>query len=404
MMAPVRSGSDPLELARQQLDFAAIAAGAPSSKEVLFKAQTMVPISAPRPWRQTATVIAVLALIIGLAVVPWLPQRSSLALLTVGFEQRFERPEAQEVVSHFVREMPGNVLSGVDYDDGRLSLRLSSFSRSSGELKEAVDGIVKDYPGSAGSYQVRAGQVDLTRFASPYAAIARLVIGESYSQHASGLGGELAEEVLANVDVLAEGVARQFKRVGRELVSFEFIVPGAVDEQLERYSFTVDSWPCAAGVVVRQYEDLRVLEQEDLQERAETFLTAANLSNAVSGLTDVPQPWLPVLVEVRDGRRLADETGHPPRDPRLTQRLQAWIDQPTAAELRSIDFEPRECVEAALEHVLPAHECRLDQERVGKSAADVPLYRVVVTVTGALLHPRGELTHAEVEVEDDLEY
>ena len=74
---------DPLEAARAQLDFGAIARDAPSARDVLFKAQTIVPLAPPRPWwRAGAAAAAVVALAV-LALAPWIPQSAALTAVTM---------------------------------------------------------------------------------------------------------------------------------------------------------------------------------------------------------------------------------------------------------------------------------------------------------------------------------
>ena len=48
------SGPDPLAWARKQLDFEALSKSGPTTREVLFKAQTIVPFARPRDRREVS--------------------------------------------------------------------------------------------------------------------------------------------------------------------------------------------------------------------------------------------------------------------------------------------------------------------------------------------------------------
>ena len=88
---------DPLDLARGQMDFARMASDAPTSKQILFKAQTIIPAVPAKPVWQKAAPAAGAALAAGLLFVPVIPQGSSLERLDVNFEGSLTREHAQQM-------------------------------------------------------------------------------------------------------------------------------------------------------------------------------------------------------------------------------------------------------------------------------------------------------------------
>lgn len=401
MVSPT-SNKDPLELARRQLDFSAVATGAPSVKEVLFKAQTMAPISPARPWQRITATAAAAALLCLLVLAPWLPQRSCLALLKVDFERQFERPAAQQLLSLFVREMPDAALLGADYSatgtagnsQGLLTMRVSSLSLGTTELERAVRRVIEEQAPDAQPCQVHSGQIRHTAWRSPLTRALDLIDGQRDGQPASS-SDQQARLVLANDDVLAEGLRGQLAQSGRRLEDFGFIGSGA--GEAVGYDFVLDCWPAGVGISVENYQGLLDSEQAEVQRRALDFFAAANLCESRLVLTSSPQPWLPLVVEVRDslGRY----------DPRLTSRLQAWITQPTAAERTSIDFDPQEHIDAAMHQAIPDREYLVEFDR-GPSihAAGGYLPKAIVTVTGVKLHQYPPIVPSKFTEHESVEY
>lgn len=390
---------DPLELARQELDFAAIAASAPSSKEILFKAQTMVPLSPPRPWKRIGATAAAVVLAAVLVAAPWVPQRSGMTLLRVSFEQQFNRPQAQDIISHCLRELPGHALLGAEYDatgTGRLALRVSSLKHSSGQLHDAVDDVISAYPATLQPYQMQTRQVSLGRTDSPAAMVWRLVAGNG-SEGKPSTRDPIAVDVVENKDVLATGIANQLHRAGYELKHLDFIMPGTDVEH--EHSFTVDCWPYPVGATIAHYDDLSASAQQELRRRVEDFLAMANLRETSLVLAEQPVPEFPLLVDVQwtSGQH----------DQRLTANVQAWIEQPTAEELTSIGFEPQDPLLKALENVLPGYEHRIEYERMEAAGSTLPLYRITVVITGRKVAPAREVSALSSRTspeDEDIEY
>lgn len=398
-MMTARNIKDPLELARQELDFAAMAASAPSSKEILFKAQTMVPLSPPRPWKRIGATAAAVVLAAVLIAAPWVPQRSGIALLRVSFEQQFSRPQAQDIISHCLRELPGHALLGAEYDEagtGSLALRVSSLNHSSGQLHDAVDGVIRTYPEALQPYQMQSRQVNLGRTSSPAAMAWRLLAGKGTNNKPS-TSDPVAANVIENKGVLATGIASQLHRAGYELKHLDFVLPGT--DAKREYSFSVDCWPYPVGVAIAQYDDLSASTQQELRRRVEEFLATANLRETSLVLTAQPRPEYPLLVDVQWASGQHDQ--------RLTAEVQAWIEQPTATELTSIDFEPQDPLLKALESVLPGYEHRIEYKRMEAAGSAVPLYKITVVLTGRKATPARDVSALSSRTspeDEDIEY
>jgi hypothetical protein len=389
---------DPLELARRELDFAAIAASAPSSKEILFKAQTMLPLSPPRPWKRIGATAAAVVLAAVLIAAPWVPQGSGMALLRVSFEQQFSRSQAQDIISHCLRELPGQALLGAEYDATGmgLALRVSSLEHSSGQLHDAVDDAISTYPTVLQPYQVQARQVSLGRTASPATMAWRLFAGNG-SEGKPSTGDPIAMNVVENKDVLATGIASQLRRAGYELKRLDFVLQGT--EAKHDYSFTVECWPYPVGVTISQYDDLSASTQQELRQRVEDFLSTANLRETSLVLAKQPGAEYPLLVDVQWASGQHDQ--------RLTAKVQAWIRQPTAAELTSIGFKPQDPLLDALAEVLPGYEHRIEYTRTEAAGSTLPLYKITVVITGRkAATPRdvSALSSRTSPEDEDIEY
>src|SRR5690606_3513347 len=116
---------------RNQMDFARMAADAPTSKEILFKAQTIIPATPAKPLWKKAAPAAGAAVLAGMLFVPMLPDSSQLGRLDVSFEGSMQRSEAQAVEFEIRRSLDNDVLMGSSFsgsDDagsGQLTLSFS---------------------------------------------------------------------------------------------------------------------------------------------------------------------------------------------------------------------------------------------------------------------------------------
>jgi hypothetical protein len=401
-MVPANNSKDILELARSQLDFAAIASDAPSTKEILFKAQTMVPISPFKAWRRIAAATGAVVLLAALLFAPWLPHNASVSLLKISFEQQVSHQDAYSLISHFAREIPRQVLLGAEMSDakraggggqGYLAIRLSSVSQSPEQLERIADSIAEDSD-FAQAYQVLTGRIDFTSWSSPLSELSGL---RSHERDAASPAAnkELAHSILSHKEVFAKGLKGQLGQLDRRLTDFGFI--GAKSGEADRYDFVLDCWPADVGVSVEHYQDLMDHEQSAIRQRSAEYLETFNLRN--EGLARVvgPQLWLPIVVDVyeRDASY----------NPQLTSRLQAWIEQPDALELASLDFDALECVRAALDHVIPENDYRLDYVRSsGPSSNTTRVYKVKVTVLGARERGPERMSIPAIQDNPELEY
>ena len=376
-MEPVKNNRDPLDLARKHLDFAAMAAAAPSSKDILFKAQTMVPLSPTKPWWKVSKLTILSMVVIALAFVPWMPSKSSLAMLNVQFEQQFERPEAQEVVLNFVKEMPEYALLGVEYgiekdgkvEPGQLNIRVNAVNRSPQDVQDRVNSVIDAYSVTDQPYNIHARQIWVSRFDSPFMTLMHY-LGSS-SEPRSREDDPLAREILANEAVFAQGLKSQYAQQGIKLEKCGFLNSRSITGDLE-YQFTVDGWPRDLGVTVEHYNDLTDHEQLEIRRTAEDFCRSANLRETGMMLASTPQQWMPVIIHV-----VGADDGV---DPRLSAMVQAEMVQPTEAELMSIEFDVEVPIMEALERALPGHEFQLDYEVAHTSYQTGAYYLVKVTV------------------------
>ncbi|MBN2082322.1 hypothetical protein JW859_08965 [bacterium] len=397
-METVRHGKDPLELARRQLDFAAIATQAPSSKEILFKAQTMVPMAPVRPWQRLAKTVGI-AVAAGLLIfMPWLPQRASFSLVRITFEQTFNQYDAQDLVSHYTREMPVNVLTGVDYSGGasgktgHLTLRASSAYHTSVDLRRTVEAALS----SAGyelPYQILDGQINRTTWKSPAEQVVDFVAARTDGRRLSN--SDLARSIMRRESVYAEGLRAQLRQLGYQLEDFGFT--GRDAGERAGYDFTIACWPEDIGLSVRHYQNLTDSEQTEIRERTREYLTTLNINRDASNLVDAATNWLPIVVYVYDtsGRY----------DPQLTARMQAWIEQPDANELASVTFEPLDSVRDALKHVIPDYQCRLDYLSADNPYAGAGrFYKIKVTQTNLKAGNRALTDLSQFSDEDELSY
>jgi len=402
MMVAANNSKDVLELARSQLDFAAIASAAPSSKEILFKAQTMVPISPVKAWRRIAAATAAVLVFAGLLAAPWLPRNASVSLLKISFEQAVDHQDAYSLISHFAREIPKQVLLGAEMSEslrrgtggsGYLAIRLSSVSLSPDQLQRVADRIAADSD-YAQLYQVLTGRIDVTSWSSPLSKLSGL---RNQQLGASGVTANkaLARSILSHKDVFAKGLKGQLGQLGRRLTDFGFV--GSKPADAARYDFVIDCWPADVGVSVEHYQDLMDHEQTAIRQRSEDYLETFNLRTEGLALVTGPQLWLPIVVDVYD--RGASY------NPQLTSRLQAWIEQPDALETASLDFDALDCVRKALENVIPDNDYRLDYIRnTGPSSNTTHMYKVKVTVLGSKEREPERMSLPAMQDDPELEY
>jgi hypothetical protein len=383
-MANETGKRDPLELARSQLDFAAIAAAAPASRDVLFKAQTMVPVAKTSPMGRTGKLMLGIAVALLLLLAPWLPVKSTLATARLTFDTQLTRPEAQEVINHYVRHLPPQVSlnrsfttapSAGDLSPGQLALSLGSVELSAREL-EAVTTQVPDsgIPGTDNSSLI-SGEVSATRWLSPVDIVNRKLAQSANRREAeSGYGYNPTPAITANADAVKKGIDDQLQMLGARLEDFALLDPDN-HSQFALYDFVISAEHTAFAVSVENYDLFSTGEQVALRERVADFLLDSGLVTGSLLLADGPREWLPLVVEV-----YTDDSSE--ADAELTRQLQAWLDQPGAVELGSPLFDPTVRVEETVERVIPGYNWAIDYAPVSNLQAGYRLFRIRVTLLG----------------------
>lgn len=381
---PTYRNSDPLELARAQLDFAAMAAAAPSVREVLFKAQTMVPLSPTKPWWKAATVAGAAVLLAAALALPWIPVNATLALASLQFDRQYTRAEAQQLVDIVVRGLPQQALAGAqfgaagDSERGPLTVTLTSLADSEAGLRQAMEAL--DFGAAielAQGATLSTAAIKARRWHSPLSLAFSALRPSAYELKMAQPGREIALGVLNNQQLYAQALAAELAAVepSASLQACEFISErGPVLER--RYSFEVPAWPAPLGITLSNFAQLGAQQQAALRWQVEDFARRMNLSWGSLVLAETPQSWLPVLVDVHNQHDVSDRV--------LTERVQAWISQPDERELYNPEFSLNALIGNALERVLPGMDYRVDYIRDGDARPNGmrPYFYATVTVVG----------------------
>jgi hypothetical protein len=360
-----------IDLARGQLDYAAMAAGTPSIKHILFKAQTMGPLSAkPSPWKMTvAAGVAVAA--VGVVAWPWIPVHSSLSILQVGFEQAIPRAEAQRLVSKLLRSGEPEVVLGAEFnadsgrsdeadggETGRLRISLLGAGMGAQRIQDSYTEKIREASERQLDplFQV-SSRLRETEWRSPL-QIGLERLGRENRGLAADAGDGIGEDQLAarvrgSTPLLKQALGEEIGALNRgfELRELIFLAPGE-DAAVAGMDFSLPAWPSSVGVRISLYETLTVREQAQLRSLVESFLSRSGLGPGQASLASAPQDWLPIMVRVfRSSGRY---------DRRLSEQLQAWIVQPEAAETHSVQFEPTAYVDEAMQRYLPGISYTMD--------------------------------------------
>jgi hypothetical protein len=410
-MSPLalKQGQDPLEWARSQLDFEAFSKSAPPARAVLYRAQTIVPLSAPRQWTRAATAAGAAALAMALCCAPWVPSRTVLATVWLTLEKGLTLSQAEEAACKAVRHLPESVLAGVQYasaaplayDTGggavNLRLGLTGVGHGPRELEElgrrALDDAIEGTP------EVQAGQPLLLsgiRWSSPL-VLAAGVLSRARGQAAHdlpGTGAGLRREVLEHHELFQRGLARHLAKAGYELVGFRFATPGEMADADSR-SLTLAAWPAPVEISVRDYEAFTWAEQGSVRRRCEDYLSRLNLAGVALAPSGGPQVWLPIVAEVSAANGAVDRY--------LSDRLQGALSQPDIVELSSLGFDVMERVDQAVEQVFPGQECRIDYTLSAAHAAARPvdLYYVRISLTGRPKQAETKALPGEENLKDE---
>jgi hypothetical protein len=185
------------------------------------------------------------------------------------------------------------------------------------------------------------------------------------------------DNLLAHQDLVATGLRERLAKAGFELTAAGYVDASGTGGGCT-YDITLDAWPQQFGLNIKDYSAKGSKERDAIHHRAMEYLDQLNLGPGSAALTDQPQLWLPVLVEVRQPNGTPDRL--------LSGLVQARIAQPTTADLSTYSFDVVQLVEQALKQTLPDEECRIDYETLPGSSFGIrgDLYKVTVALTGKL--------------------
>lgn len=384
MMAPQIPSNDPLAAARQHLDFEALAKGAPSSKTILFKAQTIVPMVPHKPWERIGKAGAGLAVALVLLFVPLIPTTTRLAMVKVQFENTFTRDKAQEVAYDMARNLPAQMLASAEFAEapgqaadqhtGRLTLRLASLRLSPEELAEAshdsLDGVADAQP-----FITPTTAAQQRTWQSIPQAIATRLRKEDNKVSNFPPANTLANEIIGDSRMFGSALAAHLAKSGQHLVSFAFVDDGANALQ-PADSFLVPAWPRWMSVGVADYDALPRLQQQEIRTDAASFLGGMLLTSSGIVLADRPGQQLPVLLTV------ADRNGN--ADPVATRMVQAEFGSLLAEKPPVGKFETESLVNTALKSVLDGLDYKVDyrQYSVFEPGQAEDTYLATITING----------------------
>jgi hypothetical protein len=383
---------DVLELARAQLDFSALNAGAPSVKQVLFKAQTIVPISAHPPLTRFAAPAALAVACCALLLLPWIPQRTVLSVVEFQFDSRFTPGEAQQLIDTAVRGLVStSALPGAEFiprSDGRgqLTLRATSLVLHGADLHNALDEALHSSAGATPPIYFSLPVADAVYAERRSPAMLLLDKLRPHGESAFPAyypAAKLAADTLAGEQVYRQELAAYLQQRGYRLTGFAFSGNGALLPP--GCQFTVNAWPEPIAIGVRRYFQLTPYQRQELNGHVLDWLKQMNLREAGLRLAAEPTLEHPVVCEV------VDRQGRP--DLLLTSRLNAAVQQQpdvNPADVNSIDS----AISQAAAEALPGIERRVDFERAG--TPEHWLFKVRITMQG-----RQELDAAVADPVDD---
>ena len=374
---------DPLDLARQELDFAALASSAPAVKDIMYKAQTMAPLpSSQRLDKAAGAGIAALALA-ALVFLPWVPQKSVINVLSVQFEQTMRPDEAQSAVGRIVQALPDDMLLGAQYtalapgsdsgDEtrGMLSLSVSGFNESARELERGIGRVISaELTDTAPPLISAAPPYRASKQVSPYRMVASKFTPQDEAE-AVRPGAELAARVVASEGALGDGLEQALSGSYFMVEDLHFLTPDA-DVPAKLDHFAVPTWPYPLSISVGGYRNFTASEQADVQARAREFLRTVNLVDRGLALWDnEARPAVVVQVYGIDGEL----------DMYATERLQAWTRQPRDGGSGLADLDVQASVADGIAEVLGEYVCRVEYERLRSNDNKVQ-YDVRVAITG----------------------
>lgn len=364
------SGKNPMELARSQLDFAALATGAPAVKDVLLKAQTMVPMAPPKPWGKISIGVGSAIAAALLVFAPLVPQQASYALLRVEFEQVHDPPQAMQLASEVVKHLPSEVTAGIEQQATRGStvrpvMRLGVPGWAGSKLRRVAEEAFEPVAGEVMPlyYPVEEYQLSGRTSAWDY-ALGMFDAPDGPQYEMLGEYDEQADSLLELEPLLAYELKQRLAVDGHQLEALSFL-PAHTASTPAGYDFTLPAWPLPVGVKIDGYAAQLDIEQSAIRAKAAELLEYFNLlSDEDAG----DGSWGVVRVQVVDlSGRL---------NPQLTLRAQAAVEQPDAEAASRLAFDAEELALQAAGSVVPWAELSASSSRVpGKQL------RYVVTVS-----------------------
>jgi len=405
MLSKGNMNRDPLELARAQLDFAAMGAAAPSVREVLYKAQTMVPLAPTKPWWKLGATVGGALVLAAALLAPWVPATSKLALLSLQFDKLYTRAEAQQLISQALRDLPENVLAGAEYtplgdaDSGKLSINATSFTQSAGTLDKLASSMRwDDTKDLASDVSYNTEKLYFVQWTSPVQLAGRLINPQHHVPALLKPSRDLALDVLNHQPLYQHTLAEELAAgdPAFKLTALEFIESrGPVLER--HYDFELPAWPAPLGVSAENFTQLSASQQAALRQHVEGFARRMNLADCNMVLASEPQPWMPVLVNVCNTAGASDRL--------VSERVQAWLEKPTDDELADPEFSLTALIGRAMEHVLPGMDYRVDYMRAGLALPNGlhPYFYATVTVLGTRRNSLRPI-NASGESEETAEY
>ena len=405
---------DPLDLARSQMDFARMSADAPGVKEILFKAQTIIPVTPAKPLWQKGAPVAGAALTAGLLFVPLLPMSSSLELMTVNFEGSMQRSEAQAIEFGIRRALSADILMGSEFNAagaGESShLTLSFSSAGEPQLAASVEQAVNQ---NAADREPLFGRViteaSVNERESIVTRASRMFAAEQPDVQYLDRSNRTASELLKHLELLQQGLNKALESEGYRILNAQFLTeqPVYVAEgeqgQPDTGPVSHDSrilnlpcWPATLTVTVDAGE-LAEYERNTLYESCMNWIESVNLAERSAGLAQRPGELLPIIVEVRNPDGVVDRL--------LTERLQALIVQPVGGEITDVSsWDVRKAVEGPLHELLGSRMSAVAYERVSDPAynRDVNFFYVHVSLLNQF-DTQEEISERVLELEQTID-
>jgi hypothetical protein len=353
---------DPLDLARNQMDFARMSADAPGVKEILFKAQTIIPTTPSTPTWQKAGPAAGAAVLAGALFIPMLPSGSSLDKVTVNYENAMPPAVAQQIQFDVRNTLDANILMGSQFnaaeapDSGRLILTFTAAGEPA--LLSTVTAAVDAASGESLPLMRASTEAAVSSRQSVVQMAMKLLSGNDDELSYIDSGNATASELLKHPDLLQQGLNAEFGRDGYSVSSVEFFngQPLAHADTVDYRTLELECWPLPLRVEMN-VNDMAAFEHEQLSLSAAAWLDSVNLGPAGNGLADRPGKLLPIMVEVRNPDGLIDRS--------MTERLQAVIVQPTPAEITDAStWDVKTAVEVPLKQLMGNRLCTVAYERV----------------------------------------